>query len=104
MAKAAGKTMTEKKAPAKKAPAEKKAPAKKAPAKKAPAEKKERKPGIGALAVELIRSGKTNEQVLEAIQKKFPDSKATIQSVGWYRNKLRSDGEKVPTARELKAA
>jgi hypothetical protein len=67
---------------------------------KAPA--KEKKPGVGDLAIQLLRDGKSNEDVLAAVQKKFPDSAVSISSIAWYRNKLRSDGEKVPTARDVK--
>lgn len=60
-------------------------------------------PGVGDVAKELIRAGKTNEEVLAAIKEQFPEAKTSMASINWYRNKLRSDGEKVPTARELKA-
>lgn len=67
------------------------------------AEKAPKAPGVGDLAKDLIRAGKTNEQVLEAVREKFPDAKTSMASINWYRNKLRGDGETVPTARELKA-
>lgn len=60
-------------------------------------------PGVGDVAKELIRAGKTNEEVLAAVKEQFPDAKTSMASINWYRNKLRSDGENVPTARELKA-
>lgn len=60
-------------------------------------------PGVGGVAKTLIREGKTNEQVLAAIKEQFPDAKTSMASINWYRNKLRSDGEDVPTARSLKA-
>ena len=50
-----------------------------------------------------ISAGKTNEEVLAAIKEQFPDAKTSMASINWYRNKLRSDGEDVPTARSLKA-
>lgn len=59
-------------------------------------------PGVGEIAKGLIRDGKTNEEVLAAIREQFPEAKTSMASINWYRNKLRSDGEKVPTARELK--
>jgi hypothetical protein len=71
-------------------------------AKKSAAAAKEKKPGVGDLAIELLRAGKSNEDVLAAVSKKFPDSSVSISSISWYRNKLRSDGEKVPTARDVK--
>lgn len=68
------------------------------------AEAKEPKgPGVGDVAKELIRAGKTNEEVLAAIKEQFPEAKTSMASINWYRNKLRSDGEDVPTARALKA-
>ena len=66
-------------------------------------EAKEKVPGVGDLAKDLIRGGKTNEEVLAAIKEQFPDAKTSMASINWYRNKLRGDGENVPTARELKA-
>jgi hypothetical protein len=60
--------------------------------------------GIGSVIMDAMRAGKTNAEALELVQKKFPDSKATLSSVNWYRNKLRADGEKVPSGRELRAA
>ena len=65
-------------------------------------EKKAPKRGVGTAAVEAITAGKTNEETLAAVRKEFPDAKTTLASINWYRNKLRSEGKKVPTARELK--
>jgi hypothetical protein len=70
----------------------------------APAEKKQRGQGIGKRAKDLIREGKSNKDVLETLQKEFPTAKTTMASVNWYRNNLRAKGEKVPSAREVKAA
>ena len=67
------------------------------------AEKEPKAPGVGDVAKDLIRGGKTNEEVLAAIKEQFPDAKTSMASINWYRNKLRGDGENVPTARELKA-
>ena len=63
----------------------------------------EKTPGVGDVAKDLIRGGKTNEEVLAAIKEQFTDAKTSMASINWYRNKLRGDGENVPTARELKA-
>ena len=63
----------------------------------------EKTPGVGDVAKDLIRNNKTNEEVLAAIKEQFPDAKTSMASINWYRNKLRGDGENVPTARELKA-
>lgn len=62
----------------------------------------EPKRGVGTAAMEAIREGKTNEEALAAVRTEFPDAKTTLASINWYRNKLRNDGEDVPTARELK--
>ena len=71
-----------KKAPTKKAAVKKKSAAKKAPAKKATAKKKG---GIGNFIRDLIDKGKSNEAILTAVLKKFPDAKTTISSIRWYR-------------------
>ena len=57
---------------------------------------------IGSAACDAIRAGKTNDETLAIVKKDFPEAKTSLASINWYRNKLRSDGEKVPTARELK--
>ena len=67
------------------------------------AEKKPRGQGIGKLAVDLIRAGKTNAEVLEALKTAHPTARTTMSSVNWYRNNLRSKGESVPPARAPKA-
>lgn len=61
-------------------------------------------PGIGDVAKDLIRNGKTNDEVLAGIKEAFPEANTTLASVNWYRNNLRQAGEKVPTSRELSAA
>lgn len=60
------------------------------------------KVGVGTVALEAIRAGKTNEEALAAVRAEYPEAKTSLASINWYRNKARSDGEKVPTARELK--
>lgn len=67
------------------------------------AQPKEKAPGVGDVAQALILGGKTNEEVLAAVKEQFPDAETSKASINWYRNKLRSDGADVPTARELKA-
>lgn len=64
----------------------------------------ETKRGVGTVAIEALRAGKTNEDALAAVQKEFPEAKTSLASINWYRNKLRSDGEDVPTSRDLKKA
>lgn len=65
---------------------------------------------VGSVAEAAIKSGKNNEEALEAVKEAFPDAKTSLASINWYRNKLRStktkgdNGKLVPTARELKKA
>ncbi len=66
-------------------------------------------PGVGDIAIEAIRAGKTNDEALEAVKEAHPDKKTTLQSINWYRGKLRAEGAKlkgsskpIPTSRELK--
>lgn len=61
--------------------------------------------GVCALAFKMIRDGKNNEQVLVAIEKKFPESRLGSGGVSWCRNKLRKNGEKgIKTNLEILAA
>lgn len=57
--------------------------------------------GVCARGYELIRQGKTNQQVLAELQKKFPASNLKIGGVGWLRNKLRETEKGIKTNREL---
>lgn len=66
-------------------------------------EAKAKEVGVGDVAIEALRSGKDNDETLAIVKKKFPKASVSISSIAWYRNKLRSDGEKVPTARDIKA-
>jgi len=65
---------------------------------------KEKKVGVGSVAIEAIKAGKTNEEAFAAVKAAFPDAKTTMASINWYRNKLRGDGHDVKTSRELKPA
>lgn len=60
--------------------------------------------GVCARGYELIRQGKTNQQVLAELQRKFPQSNIKIGGVGWLRNKLRTTEKGIKTNRELTAA
>lgn len=59
--------------------------------------------GVCARGFELIRAGKTNQQVLTELQRKFPTSAIKIGGVGWLRNKLRETEKGIKTNRELTA-
>ncbi len=90
----------------------KKAATTKNPAKKAATTKKtddkkatKKTDGVGRFVKDLIISGKTNEQVREAVAKKFgPDAKAATKPyhVSWYRSQLKRTG--VYPAKTAKAA
>lgn len=57
--------------------------------------------GVCARGYELIRAGKTNQQVLAELQRRFPSSAIKIGGVGWLRNKLRETEKGIKTNREL---
>ena len=57
---------------------------------------------IGSVAENAIRSGANNAQALHAVLRVFPKAKTSMACISWYRQKLRRDGEPVPTAREMK--
>lgn len=94
-----------KKAPAKKkaAPKAKAAPAKKAAPKKAPAKKRAAKAPAGEyksaaqMFQELILAGKlTDDEIFAAVQEQFGLDDKKRSYVGWYRNKLKKDGQNPP--------
>jgi hypothetical protein len=58
---------------------------------------------IGDEAEKQIRRGLTNREVLEQVRAKFPHGATSLESVAWYRSRLRRSGEDVPTDREAKA-
>lgn len=62
------------------------------------------KRGVGNAAADALLAGKTNEEALKAVREEFPEAKTSLASIGWYRNKLRADGEDIPKARELAKA
>jgi hypothetical protein len=67
-------------------------------------ETKTPKRGVGTVIREQLLAGKTNEAALDAVKAEFPESSTTKPTVSWYRNEMRSKGEKVPTAAEAKKA
>lgn len=50
---------------------------------------------IQAIANKSILAGKTTEQVIDAVKEKFPKSRISASSVGWYRGKLKEEGHKL---------
>jgi hypothetical protein len=57
--------------------------------------------GVCERGRELIRQGKTNQQVITILKKEFRKSNTNINCVAWLRNDLRAKGEKIKTNREL---
>lgn len=57
---------------------------------------------IGRVAEQALKDGLSNEEVLEAVKKAFPESSTSMASINWYRNKLRSEGEAVKTSRQIR--
>lgn len=69
-------------------------------------ETKTPKRGVGTAVKERLAAGDTNEMALAAARAEFPDSSTSVQTVSWYRNQMRKDGNplKVPTAAEANKA
>ena len=55
---------------------------------------------VGSVAMNAIRDGKTNRQVVEIVEARFPEARISGSSVNSYRSRLRRRGEAVLTARE----
>lgn len=55
---------------------------------------------VGSVALNAIRDGKTNRQVVEIVKAHFPEARISGSSVNSYRSRLRRRGEAVLTARE----
>lgn len=51
------------------------------------------KPGVGAFVAGLLLKGKKTDEVLKAVDSRFPESETTRASVSWYRSKLRKEGK-----------
>ena len=59
--------------------------------------------GVCAFVRDMIRAGKSNQQCLAALQKKFPKSNLKIGGVGWLRADLIKRKEKIKTNAEINA-
>jgi len=57
---------------------------------------------IEKVAEDALRRGLTNQEALEEVLRIHLTAKTSIKSIMWYRNRLRSNGENVLMARELK--
>lgn len=58
---------------------------------------------IGTAAEEAIRKGLTNQGALDYVLTKFPHAATSIDSIAWYRSRMRKNGEAVVTDREARA-
>lgn len=65
-------------------------------------ETKAPKRGVGTVACEAIKAGKTNEEALAAVKAEFPEATTSMASINWYRNHLRQEDPSIPMARALK--
>lgn len=54
------------------------------------------------VVVAALKRGKTNAEALAAARRAHPRTTMSLPTVNWYRNRLRSEGAKVPTDREAK--
>lgn len=48
---------------------------------------------IGGICCDLLLKGKSTEEILAAVLKKFPDASTSASSIAWYRNKLKKEGK-----------
>ena len=69
-----------------------KAKAKKAAAKPAGKSKGTPKQGIGAFCEGLLKQKKSTDEIMKAVQAKFPGAKTSPASIAWYRSKMREEG------------
>lgn len=59
---------------------------------------------IEKVAEDAIRRGLSNQDALAEVLRIHPSAKTKIASISWYRNRLRSNGEDIPMARNIEAA
>lgn len=78
--------------PVKKAKAKKAAKGKEKGKAKSAAKKGSTKPGIGAYCETLLKAKKSTEEIMKAVQGKFPGAKTSPASIAWYRSKMREEG------------
>lgn len=62
----------------------------------------ERWKSIGEIAKRELERGKTNQEILEIVKKKFPGASTSLGSISWYRSKLRRTDASVPTDRQAR--
>ena len=56
--------------------------------------------GIGETAKHLIRQGGSNKEVLAEVLRLHPGAKTSLKSIIWYRSKMVTDFEDVPSSKE----
>lgn len=54
--------------------------------------------GVGGLALNLLRAGRTNEEVHAEVLRTFPEADTSMGSIRWYRRKLILAGEDIPSS------
>lgn len=57
---------------------------------------------IGSVVEKAIRAGATDAEALATVRVAFPSARTTPDSIAFYRSRLRSAGEAVPTSSEIK--
>ena len=71
-----------------------------------PAAKKEPKPKIGDLIIDMLLAGCNTETILLEVAERFPESRTKAANVAWYKSKLYAEGrlqKKPKVVKELKA-
>lgn len=61
------------------------------------------KKSIGETVLELLKRQWDDERVAAEVKRRNPKAGTSAATIKWYRQKLRKEGHKVPTSRELKA-
>jgi len=51
--------------------------------------------GAGGTIVRMLKQGRSDEAIINAVLAKFKDSKATVGTVSWYRSMLKKAGVKL---------
>ena len=49
--------------------------------------------GIGEYVVALLERGRSTDEVLKAVGKRFPDAATSRASVSWYRSQAKREGK-----------
>ena len=49
--------------------------------------------GVGAFVSGLLLKGKNTDDVLKAVDSRFPEAETSRASIAWYKSKLRQEGK-----------